>query len=144
MKKIGFIGAYDKTDMILYVAKILTVMNNKVLVIDSTIDQKARYIVPAVSPTLSYITTFEDIDVAVGFNSFDDIKEYIGTALELQYDIILVDIDVATKINTFSLETANKNYFVTSFDMYSLKRGVEILNNLKNEIKKNTSSACIE
>ena len=26
MKKIGFIGAYDKTDLILYVAKILTTL----------------------------------------------------------------------------------------------------------------------
>ena len=30
MKKIGFIGAYDKTDLILYVAKILTVLGKKV------------------------------------------------------------------------------------------------------------------
>ena len=34
MKKIGFIGAYDKTDMLLYIAKILTTMKNKVLLVD--------------------------------------------------------------------------------------------------------------
>ena len=34
MKKIGFIGAYDKTDMILNIAKIMTTMGNRVLVID--------------------------------------------------------------------------------------------------------------
>ena len=31
MKKIGFIGAYDKTDMIVYIGKILTVLKQKVL-----------------------------------------------------------------------------------------------------------------
>lgn len=36
MKKIGFIGAYDKTDLILYVAKVLAEMNQKVLVIAFT------------------------------------------------------------------------------------------------------------
>ena len=42
MKKIGFIGAYDKTDLIVYVAKILTTLDQKVLVIDATVNQKAR------------------------------------------------------------------------------------------------------
>ena len=46
MKKIGFIGAYDKTDLLLNLAKILTVMNNRVLIIDSSLMQKAKYVVP--------------------------------------------------------------------------------------------------
>ena len=33
MKKIGFIGAYDKTDMLLNIAKILTTMKNRVFII---------------------------------------------------------------------------------------------------------------
>ena len=65
MKTIGFIGAYDKTDLIVYISKILVVLNKKVLVVDSTINQKARYIVPAISPATKYITDFEDIDIAV-------------------------------------------------------------------------------
>ena len=59
MKKIGFIGAYDKTDLLLNIAKILTTMNNRTLIIDSTINQKAKYVVPAIDPTISYITSFE-------------------------------------------------------------------------------------
>lgn len=130
MKKIGFIGAYDKTDMLLNIAKILTTLNNKVLIADSTINQKARYIVPAINPTVSYITSFEDIDVAIGFNSIEEIKNYTGISETLPYDIILIDADTVEKIEGFELETANKNYFVTSFDVYSLKRGMEILNGL--------------
>lgn len=131
MKKIGFIGAYDKTDMILNIAKILTTMKNKVLIIDSTINQKARYIVPAINPTVSYITSFEDIDVAVGFNDIESLKRYTGVTGEIPYDVILVDADTAEKIKGFSLDMADKNYFVTSFDIYSLKRGIEILANLE-------------
>ena len=41
MEKVGFIGAFDKTDLILNLAKILTTMGKKVLMIDSTITQKA-------------------------------------------------------------------------------------------------------
>lgn len=130
MKIIGFIGAYDKTDLLLNIAKILTTMNNKVLVIDSTIIQRARYVVPSIDPTISYITSFEDIDVAVGFKDIISIQRYMGITTDLPYDIILVDCDTAEKIKGFELERANRNYFVTAFDMYSLKRGFEILSNI--------------
>ena len=119
MKKIGFIGAYDKTDLLLNIAKVLTVMNYRVLVVDSTINQKARYVVPAIDPTVSYITSFEDI----------------GTTGELPYDILLIDCDTIERVEQFELEKANKNYFVTSFDVYSLKRGLEILSNITVPIK---------
>ncbi len=136
MKKIGLIGAYDKTDLILYVAKILTVLGKKVLVIDSTINQKARYIVPVINPTLKYVTEFEEIDIAVGFENIQDIKNYLGISenQNMEYDIALIDTDDIEGFNSFRLEQAEKNYFVTSFDNYSLKKGLEVLSGLKNPI----------
>lgn len=134
MKKIGFIGVYDKTDMMLNLAKILTAMGKNVLVVDSTLNQKARYVVPAIDPTVSYITSFEDIDVAVGFESLENIRNYIGTTRELSYDIALIDIDNVEKIEKFQMENANINYFVTSFDVYSLKKGLEIIMGVKTPI----------
>ena len=130
MKNIGFIGAYDKTDLLLNIAKILTTMNFRVLVVDSTINQKARYIVPAIDPTVSYITSFEDIDVAIGFNNVLEIERYTGMTEEISYDILLIDCDTIERVEQFELEKADKNYFVTSFDVYSLKRGLEILSNI--------------
>lgn len=133
MKKIGFIGAYDKTDLILNLAKILTVMNNRVLIIDSSLMQKAKYVVPVINPTVTYITTFEDFDVAVGFNSLKQIKGYLGYSEneDLPYDIVLVDSDTEESIENFELINAEKNYFVTAFDLYSLKKGLEILSGLR-------------
>ena len=136
MKKIGFIGAYDKTDLIIYVAKILTVLKYKVLVIDSTINQKARYIVPAINPAVKYVTEFEAIDIAVGFENIADIKMYLGLAeeQEIEYDIVLVDTDNYKGFEEFELKEASKNYFVTSFDNYSLKKGLEVLAGLDEPI----------
>ncbi len=133
MKKVGFIGTYDKTDLLLNIAKILTTMGQKVIVVDSTLTQKAKYVVPVINPTLTYITNFEDIDVAVGFKSEKAIKEYLGIAEneELPYDIMLVDVDDSLAVEEFDLVKAPKNYFVTAFDLYSLKRGLEVLSNLK-------------
>ena len=129
MKKIGFIGAYDKTDLIIYVAKILTTLGKKMLVIDATTNQKARYIVPVINPTTSYITEYEEIDIAVGFSDFEEIKKYLGLSegQELEYDIALIDTDNIEGFKKFGLKEAQKNYFVTSFDNYSLKKGLETL-----------------
>ena len=108
MKKIGFIGAYDKTDLIIYIAKILTTLKKKVLVIDATTKQKARYVVPVINPTKMYVTEYD-----------------------LDYDIVLIDTDSIEGFSIFKLEESFKNYFVTSFDAYSLKKGLEILSELK-------------
>lgn len=133
MKKIGFIGAYDKTDLIVYIAKILTTLNKKVIVIDSTVTQKARYVVPVINPTLKYVTEFEEIDIAVGFTDMEDIKKYLGMSeeQEMEYDIALIDTDNIEGFRNYNLERAQKNYFVTSFDNYSLKKGLEILSELQ-------------
>lgn len=133
MKKIGFIGAYDKTDFIIYIAKVLVEVGQRVLVIDSTVNQKAKYIVPAISPSTSYVTSYEGIDVSVGLYSLTEIANYFGlqTFNENDYDFILIDIDNPEMLERFNLYNANKNYFVTSFDLFSLKRGIEILSGIK-------------
>lgn len=137
MKKIGFIGAYDKTDAIIQIAKILTVMRKRVLVIDSTVNQKAKYIVPVINPTKTYVTEFENFDVAVGFENFEEIKHYLGLETEenLDYDFALIDIDSCKILDKFEMSQAVINFFVTSFDLFSLKKGLEILSGLTNNIK---------
>lgn len=129
MKKIGFIGAYDKIDVILCIAKVLTMARKKVLIIDNTITQKCKYIVPVINPTKSYVTTYEDIDVAVGFESIPKLKQYLGLEdnEQLEYDYMIVDTDSFEGVSNFSLQGADRLYFVTSFDAYSLKKGIEIL-----------------
>lgn len=136
MRKIGFIGAYDKTDFILYIAKILVEMGQKVILIDGTLTQKARYIVPAIKPSRSYVTEFEGIDIAVGFNTLENVKEYLAIPKlnELDYDIALIDVDTPEEVKNFELEKFEQIYFVTSFDMYSIKRGVESISGLQTPI----------
>lgn len=125
MEKIAFIGGYDKLDMIFSVAKILTTLRKKVLVVDATIAQKARYIIPTLTPALSYITTNDTVDFAIGFDSMDKLKGYIGG--ELDYDYILFDVDSKSKYRGFELMPEDRHYLTTSFDVYSLRKAVEVL-----------------
>ena len=133
MKKIGFIGAYDKTDLILYVAKIIAELNKSVLVVDASALQKARYIVPCIAPSKSYITEYEKIDVAVGFKNIDQIQKYLSVD-KLEYDVVLIDVDEHESFQNFEMIKANKNYFVTGFDSYSLKKGLEVIGKVEDKI----------
>lgn len=136
MEKIGFIGGYDKTDLIIYAAKILTELGNRVLILDTTTKQKTRYVVPAINPTISYITEFQNIDVAVGFEGFEAVQNYLGIGDEpLLYDYALIDLDSVETLAKTGLSITDKTYFVTAFDLYSLKKGVEILADLQTPLK---------
>lgn len=137
MKKIGFIGAYDKTDFILYVSKILSILGKSIIVIDTTVTQKAKYVVPVINPTKAYLTEYETIDVAVGFKKMQDMKDYLGLQEDeqLQYDYALIDIDSPETFNDFDMNEATTSFFVTSFDLYSLKKGLEVLSGLQEKIK---------
>ena len=75
MDIIGFIGVYDKTDLLLNIAKILTKMQKKVLIVDTTLEQKIKYVVQAINPKASNIKNFENFDVAIGLDSLEQIKK---------------------------------------------------------------------
>lgn len=136
MKQVGFVGAFDKTDLIIYIAKILTVLGKRVLIADTTIMQKAKYVVPALNPTLSYITEFEEIDIAVGFKNVEAIANYTNRSVDtLEYDYLLLDIDNAESAMNFRIDRSVQNFFVTSFDTYDIRRGVEILGQFQTPIK---------
>ena len=132
MEKINFIGAYDKTDSIMYIAKILTEMKKKVIIVDATITQKSKYVIPTVENKNEYITNYYNIDFAIGFTNYNDIKTYLGMpqSAAFTYDYMVIDIDNSDLLNNFDVYSSKKTYFVTSFDLYALKKGVEVLKRL--------------
>lgn len=132
MEKINFIGAYDKTDSIMYIAKILTEMKKKVIIVDATITQKSKYVIPTVENKNEYITNYYNMDFAIGFTNYNDIKTYLGMpqSAAFTYDYMLIDIDNSDLLNNFDVYSSKKTYFVTSFDLYALKKGVEVLKRL--------------
>jgi hypothetical protein len=131
MEKIAFIGGYDKIDMIFYVAKILRTIGKKVLIVDATVPQKSRYIIPTLTPTLTYITTNDSVDFAIGFDTMDKLRAYMAEEGNLEYDYILFDIDSRKKYRGFELMPDDRHYLVTSFDIYSLRKAVEVLKGIE-------------
>lgn len=135
MKLVGFLGACDKANLIMYLAKILTWNNERVLVIDGTRLQKMKYLVPNINPTGPYITDFEGIDFAIGFSNMQLVEQYLGSDIgRAKYTCVLVDTDTSKAIVNFGVQNYDKNFFMTTFDLYSLKRGLEILSIFKEPI----------
>lgn len=134
MKKVAFIGSFDKADMIIYIAKILTNMGKKVLVVDSTVMQKTRYIVPSMKALKQYITTFEKIDIAIGFENLAQIKEYKGEG-QLDYEYVLIDIDSYRGYYYYQIKPEDKKYFITSFDVYCLRRGLQVFKKIEQPVE---------
>lgn len=124
MKKVAFVGGYDKTDLILYIARILTALDRSVLMVDTTLTRKTKYILPKMGKAVNYITTFERIDIAIGFENLEAIEEY--NEAKLEYDYILIDIDSPVSYKNFNITNEDENLFVTAFDLYSLRRGVNV------------------
>ncbi len=137
MKRVAFIGGTDKTSILIYIAKTLTIMGYKVLIMDTTVCQKSRYIVPTMQASKRYITTFENIDIAIGFETFYQIKAYnhLGKEDKLDYDYILVDIDSYKGYYYAHIKPTDVHFYVTSLDLYSIRRGMQVFRKLTEPIK---------
>lgn len=116
----------------MYIAKILTEMKKKVIIVDATMTQKTKYVIPTIDNRSEYIANYANIDFAIGFTNYNDIKTYLGMpqSAAFTYDYMLIDIDNSDLLNNFDVYSSKKNYFVTSFDLYALKKGVEVLKRL--------------
>lgn len=131
MEKIAFVGGYDKTNLIIYVSKILALLGKKVLVVDTTLTKKTKYILPKMGKSVNYITTFERIDIAIGFENLEQIEKY--NQEKLNYDYVLIDIDSPVNYRNYKITNKDLNIFVTGFDIYSLRRGINVFKALLEE-----------
>ena len=133
MKKIAFIGGFDKLDLIQYVAIILHELGKKVLIVDTTRMQKSRYITPAIDNTRAkYITTTQGVDIAVGCKTYEELKDEISLE-DKAYDYMFIDIDNYKSFETFQFTANDMIFLTTTFDIYSLKVGLSVLAQFKTD-----------
>mgnify|MGYP001667847750 CR=1 FL=1 len=142
MRNIAFIGGFDKFDLILYTAVIINNQNKaKCLIVDSTIQEKSRYIVPTMNDINykeeKYITTFQGVDIAVGFKTKMELEEFgiLNTNTDengnitYSYDYVFIDLDEARTLDSFNLNEKDLVFLTTAFDLYSLNKAFRVLDN---------------
>jgi len=127
LEQIGFLGAYDKKDLLINVATVLTSAGKSVLIVDATSVQRMRYVVPNVSTNQSFtfVSEYSKIDVALGFMNLNGVAQYLRK--NLNYDYILIDCDNPQTMNSFGITSMKKIFFVTSYEQYDMMKGAETL-----------------
>lgn len=102
------------------------------LIIDTTLMQKTRYIVPTMTPAQKYVTTFDGIDIAIGFENMDDLKDYFGIEGDLKYDFIFGDVDSGEAYDNFGFSYVDSHFLITTFDVFSVQRAMDVFKSFKN------------
>ena len=130
MQVIGLVGYMDKYDFAIALAKTINIMDKSVLVVDATLDQKLKYVVPALDNIgRSYVTQYNNIDFAVGFNSMHDIENYMieqGININL-YDHILIDADSPKGFELFRTRGMDKIYLFMDTSVLSMSKNKELV-----------------
>ncbi len=130
MQVIGLIGYMDKYDFAINLSKALNIMGKSVLVVDATLDRKLKFVVPALSNVgRSYVTQYNNIDFAVGFDSMHDVENYMseqGINIGL-YDYMLIDIDSPKSYEFFRSRGIDKKYFFIDNSVLSAAKNRDII-----------------
>lgn len=126
MKRTIFIGACVKTDLMLYIGKILSAANQKVLLVDATLAQKYRYSISMIDDNAA-LTEFDSFDIAMGFKSYVALEAYFKQKNENldAYDILLIDTDDHENVDQWG--EAEHRALVTNFERYTLLQNVKLL-----------------
>ena len=131
MEQIGFIGFYDKKDILLNIGKIFSYLGKATLIVDATMMQRMRYIVPNVSAnnSITYVSEYQGTDVAVGFMNLGQIAQYLG-ANQLNYDFVIIDSDNIQTMYSFMIPNMKKIFYVTSYDKFEVEKSKELFANI--------------
>lgn len=129
-KVIGLVGYVNKTELVINLAKVLSITGKSVLVIDGTAEERLRYSIPAFNNSAKeYLVHFDTVDYALGFRSIESIKEYIcaKTSNADSYDVILIDIDNVGAYDDFRQENFTRTFFFIEYLNISLAKNDELL-----------------
>lgn len=126
MKQIAFIGGTDKLDTLIYVGSIISGTEGKkqTLIVDFTKLSKSKYVVPTLEEKDRYVTTYHQVDVAVGYTNFNQLLEdqviMIDQNGESNYKYILFDMDQNPLMYGIQFTENDLIFAYTNLDIYSL------------------------
>lgn len=135
MKVIGMYGYVNKYDFVIATAKTLNILSKSVLVIDATQDKKYKYIVPAIDSNDKYLTQYAEIDFAIGFDSYQEVEDYLKEKnIDINlYSYVLIDIEDANTYTKFKDLEVNKAYMFIDTNMLSVSKNEELVRKMRDE-----------
>lgn len=130
MKKIVFLGAPDKSHVLLLLGKLLAASDFKVLLVDSTLAQEVQGYLPQ-GDLHSPVREFEGLDVAFGFITFSQLDRHLQqTEKQADYDVMLLDTDHTEFVKGRELPDYDKRVWCSNFSRLALQRNTELMHRL--------------
>jgi hypothetical protein len=126
MNKALFLGDLNKSDLLVYIAKVLTAAGKKVLLVDATTEQKYFLSFPVADPEET-ITEFNGFDVARSCRTFKDLQDMFKDRNEQldAYDFLLIDSNDPDNVTAWG--EISQHLLVTNFERYTIDQNVELL-----------------
>ena len=130
MKKVVFFGAPDKSHLLLVLGKLLTAMERKVLIVDSTLAQSMQGYLPRADFGCS-MREFEGIDVATGLITPAQLERTMFQAGgETAYEIMLLDTDHAEFVKGRELQGYDKRVWCSNWRRLGMYKNAELMQRL--------------
>ncbi|BFH62179.1 hypothetical protein [Paenibacillus azoreducens] len=119
-----FAGICDKSEMLMYVCKLLASAEHSVLLVDATEKRKYPYYIGRLDEQLQ-ITDFSGFDVACGFEDATGLEAYLhsaGGSLE-KYDYVIFDLELPDFCSSEIWRKASALIWVTDYGIWTLEKG---------------------
>lgn len=127
MKRIVFFGAVDKSHVLLVLGRLLTELDYKVLLVDSTMAQTIRGYLPYATSSCA-VQEFEGMDVAYGYINAMQLERGLRQPINAtDYDIMLLDTDHTEFVVGKELSSYEKRVWCWDGKKYSLQRNEDLL-----------------
>ncbi|OAB38439.1 hypothetical protein [Paenibacillus glacialis] len=120
MKQILFMGEYDKTDMMFYLGKLIS-LEHKVLIVDVTKTHRYEYSYPKISMDVG-LHQHEQLDVIENISNYTQLQEILTNH---EYDYILVDIDSEESLEHWPV--ADQYFLMTSYENPVIQRNLKLV-----------------
>ncbi|MCM3130506.1 hypothetical protein PUW24_00025 (plasmid) [Paenibacillus urinalis] len=120
MKHILFVGNYDKTDLLFYIAKLVSQVK-RVLIADCTLTSRYMHAYPKVEMNTT-LQEYDHFDVAEGLKSYSDLEVHLKKG---EYDIVLIDAENEEALRNWPL--ADMYYLVSSFENPVMQSNAKLL-----------------
>ncbi|WP_054955808.1 ParA family protein [Paenibacillus dakarensis] len=124
-----FAGICDKSDLLMYLCKILIQSGKRVLLIDAAHAGKYTHCIRRLDDSM-LITEFAGFDVGIGFKQFSDVLVHIKAAGESDYDYILIDAEQESFLTIDDWSAADAKIWVSSFEVAGLMKSASWLDGL--------------
>ncbi|MBW4081303.1 hypothetical protein HYD27_07865 [Paenibacillus sp. S150] len=133
MKNVIFLGAPEKSHLLLSVGKLVASAGKRVLLVDSSITQSVQAYLPVSDERPgAFVTEFAGIDVAAGFITRGQLEHYFRETEGgwPDYDVLLLDTDHTQFVSGQDLADFTHRVWCSNFNKLTLQKNVELLQRL--------------